>query len=280
MNRNIKATVCIVLFVVTLFAGTVFASYDFVKIIVNGQEIKSGIAPQIVYGTTMVPLKVIVESLGADMKWNEQSHAVIITTKDEISKTVATIPKEGVILSAIERKGMYKDFILEVKGCKRFFNWENVSNATYAPELLLIDINHDKQKELIIILTTGTGTGVHVTEAHVINLETLIETYIDNPKAIILKNVKTKIMENVVEITIGNQKTLINKDDFDAKPENFFSNINFENISSFEVANDELKVNVGAQISIMDFVGEVQISYNYKDNMYQADRIEFVRYKQ
>ena len=57
---------------------------------------------------------------------------------------------------------------------------------------------------------------------------------------------------------------------------NLFSEVAFNNICQFEVVNNELRVKMGAQISPGHFIGEVQISYVLKDNMYQAKKIEFI----
>ncbi len=278
MKKKLLWSVGVTLLVSTLIVGVVSAAANHIKIVVNGQEIKSSIQPLIVDDTVMVPVRAIAENLGANVKWDGQSNSVIIATKDKTPEIVATIPEMEIALSAKENEGMYEDFTLQVKESKRVFDWKNVSNPTYAPELLLNDIDHDGQKELIVILTTGTGTGVHVTEAHIINPETLLETYIDDPVAILLKNLKIKISDNEVEIAISDQKTVMDKEKINIEPENLFSNIAFNSICSFEVINDQLSANMGIQISPAGFIGEIQISYTLKDNMYQASKIEFKKY--
>ena len=104
----------------------------------------------------------------------------------------------------------------------------------------------------------------------------MAEAYIDEPKAILFKNVKSKITDNTVEISVGSKTTTVDIEKMDIAPENLFSSISFQNICKFEVVGDELQVNVGAQISPATFIGEVQITYLLKDNMYQAKSILFV----
>lgn len=275
MKKRVLGLVGAALVVSTLITGAVFAAAEHIKIIVNGQELKFAVQPLIADDKVIAPVRVIAESLGANVMWNEQDSSVTITTKDKMSKAVAAVPDSGITLSAVEEDGMYKDFTLEVKESKRFFDWKNVSNPSYAPKLLLSDVNHDGKQELAVILTTGTGTGVHVTEAHVLNPDTLAEIYIDNPKAIILKNVKTSITDSQVEVTVDGQKTVIDKADLDIEPAHLFSDIGFDSICKFDVVNDELTANIGAQISPAGFIGYVQITYVLKDNMYQAGEIEF-----
>lgn len=278
MKKNFLLFITI-LIILTFISFRGFAeAANYIKIIVNGQEIQSNVQPMIVNDKIMVPIREIAESLNAYVEWDEEAKAVTIMTKDKISKVVANVPNEGIVLSAVEKDGMYEDFTLEINESKRYFDWENVSNPTYAPKLLLNDINDDGEKELIIILTTGYGTGVYYSNAHVINPQTFEETYIDDPRAIILRNVKTKISENKVEINIGDKKTVMDIDRDETDSEYFFSNITFEEYRSFEVIDDELRVTLGAKISPAYFIGEVEISYMFKDNMYQVSKIEFKKY--
>jgi hypothetical protein len=47
-----------------------------IKLIVNGQEIKPDVPPQIINGRTMVPIRWVAEALGADVQWDEQQRIV------------------------------------------------------------------------------------------------------------------------------------------------------------------------------------------------------------
>lgn len=66
-----------------LLTGIAFGAYaqDSIKIIVNGRQITSEVAPFIKEGRTMVPLRVISEALGADVTWDQATGTVTIMTK-------------------------------------------------------------------------------------------------------------------------------------------------------------------------------------------------------
>ncbi|MEQ6356886.1 copper amine oxidase N-terminal domain-containing protein [Lysinibacillus sp. M3] len=49
---------------------------------INGQKIALDVAPQIINGRTLVPLRFISEALGAKVDWNNQTKTVSITTYD------------------------------------------------------------------------------------------------------------------------------------------------------------------------------------------------------
>lgn len=275
MNKKVLGLTSVIIIVCILMTGVVFASPAIIKIIVNGKEVQSKVQPLLVDDTVMVPVRVISESLGANVAWDEEKNSVLINTRDKIYKTVASIPDEGVALTAADIDWTYKDFYLEVNGSKRYFDWKNVVNPSHAPKLLMMDINNDGQKELIIILTTGYGTGVYISEAHVIDPETLIEVYVDNPNIVVLKNVKTNITENEIEISTGDKKTVINKDKLNVEPGYKISAIGFGGICSFDVVENKLIVTMHGQISPACFIGTLTITYEFKDNMYQAANIEF-----
>ena len=111
-----------------------------------------------------------------------------------------------IVLLGKEKGGVLADLSLQVSGNKHSFNWENVINPLFTPQLLLNDINHDGKKELIIILTKSISSGANATETHIVNPKTLREIYLDNSTI-----VKAVIMNSTVEITIGKQKTILGR---------------------------------------------------------------------
>lgn len=122
-----------------------------VKIVVNGQEIDSDVAPQIIKDRTMVPVRWVAEALGADVRWEPQSKTVYIDKPHYISSNSEADSK---LYPFQESNGMYEGFVLEIKGKRQYFDWQNVKNPSFRPQMILKDINHDGGKELIVILTT------------------------------------------------------------------------------------------------------------------------------
>ncbi|MDQ0878866.1 hypothetical protein QFZ77_007525 [Paenibacillus sp. V4I3] len=195
---------------------------------------------------------------------------------------VATLPEAKATLYATEREGYYEKFILQINGTNRSFpDWKNVDNPTYAPRLFFNDINHDGKKELVIVLTKDYGTGVLDTEVHVFQStltntdEVYEEVLVDNPISILLKNVKTRLTAREAEIIIGDKKTLEHIEKFKISPENLFLDVAFGNIVKFSVIDNQLMVSIPGQISPGSFIGAIVITYEYKDKMYQAKKVEY-----
>ena len=75
-----------VLLVLTVLIGTLAVSImaeDGIKVVLNGEELIFDVPPQLINDRTMVPMRKIFESLGADVKWEGESQT-ITATKDDI----------------------------------------------------------------------------------------------------------------------------------------------------------------------------------------------------
>jgi hypothetical protein len=190
---------------------------------------------------------------------------------------VSELSKENVALYAKKRNGMYQDFKIIFKGelYSRPF-WMNVTNPSYAPQIYYEDINSDKKKELIIILTKGHGTGALWEEVYVYRYSNgLINVLVDNPIAIINQNVKTKLTTEKAEVRIGDKIYIVDVTPLEIQPTNLFEEISFGSIIKYEVKNDHLIAKIPCQISPAGFIGQINITYEYREKMYQAKSLEF-----
>lgn len=79
-------------FLVAALATAGFAANS-IKLIVNGQEIKPDVPPQIINGRTMVPLRWVAEALGSDVQWDEGNKIVWVNTPqlDKLQRQVALL---------------------------------------------------------------------------------------------------------------------------------------------------------------------------------------------
>ena len=76
MYRKVGIIISLIIFVFIM--GNAIQAASPVRIIFNGYELKSEVPAQIIDGHTMVPLRVIAETLGAQVEWDADNHAVII----------------------------------------------------------------------------------------------------------------------------------------------------------------------------------------------------------
>lgn len=206
---------------------------------------------------------------------------VPMETKATAEKAVGNLPEANLTLYATEKEGDLTNFKLTVKGETYFFpRWVNSPNITYYPKLYYSDINNDGRKEIVIVLTTDTGTGVIIQEPHVFHVDNngdLLEKLVDNPMAIINKNVKTKLSSSKAIVSIGKEKNKINIKELNIVPSHIFENVAIGSTLRFEVIDNKLVAKVGLTISPAGgSIGEIHITYTFKDNMYQAKQISFI----
>ncbi|MGE7926867.1 hypothetical protein [Lysinibacillus xylanilyticus] len=204
----------------------------------------------------------------------------VAEAKNDEYEIVSKFSNEKITLYAKKIGSLYRDFKLDFIG-ESYIRpyWMNVTNPAYAPQIYYEDINKDAEKELIIILTKGYGTGVLDEEVHVYrHTNGLIDVLVDNPIAIINKNVKTSLTTISAEIRLCDKVYKVDISPLEIQSANLFDDIAFGGTIHYEVQDNQLIVRVSGQISPATFVGEIVIVYEYRDKMYQAKFIEFQTY--
>ena len=94
--RTRKIIIIIAIFALLSFASVAFAD-PVIKLVLNGQELKTDVAPIPADGRVMVPFRVISEALGAKIDWDGKTNSVIIdSTELEARKLQITKLEEAV----------------------------------------------------------------------------------------------------------------------------------------------------------------------------------------
>jgi len=76
--KKIIASCLVAALMITLFAVVSTASSN-ISIVINGKTISTDTPPQMLNGRVLVPVRVISENFGADVKWLPQTNTVSIT---------------------------------------------------------------------------------------------------------------------------------------------------------------------------------------------------------
>lgn len=109
---------------------------------------------------------------------NQDTNAAVDNSSENNKLLVAALKDEDISLYSIgygmESDTGFAQFLLNVKGKSKTFNWINIKNPLYYPKLLYKDINNDNQKELIVLTTIYSG-GELTQEVHVVNIADLSE---------------------------------------------------------------------------------------------------------
>lgn len=99
----------------------------------NGVAIKIASVPKLVKGKTMVPLRVIAESFGADVKWIAESQTIIITEQEKYLRLKDKKVALGYTLETVE-KTFGKSDRIDPSGYD--FNW-HIYNNDYSQFIMI-----------------------------------------------------------------------------------------------------------------------------------------------
>lgn len=75
-----KILIGILIGVFLTMVGVAFGAEKPIKIILDGKEISTDVPPQIINDRTFVPIRVVSESLGINVKWDSANRTVILTS--------------------------------------------------------------------------------------------------------------------------------------------------------------------------------------------------------
>lgn len=81
---------------IALLIPKVFAASNEISVILDGRYLSFDVAPQIIDGRTMVPIRAIFEAMGASVDWNSDTQTAVCT-KDDITVEITLGSKTQVI---------------------------------------------------------------------------------------------------------------------------------------------------------------------------------------
>ncbi|PAB60244.1 hypothetical protein [Anaeromicrobium sediminis] len=205
------------------------------------------------------------------------------TDFDPTPKMIASIPEEKIYLYALqEQDGWYKGMVLSINGVNKFFDWRNITFKSFMPKLHYLDLNNDNKKELVVILIHNKGTGIYVTEVHILNTKNLCEYKVKDALDIIKENVETKIVsKKEVDIKINdiiyNVKIGHIPQEHSAITPSEVSEFYYEDLINYSVRDNTLNVVVGVEVKEqpLAYLGFFIIDYYFKDGEFKANRITF-----
>lgn len=203
-------------------------------------------------------------------------------------KLLVALPDNNIYLyamdwkkSEIEHTGVYKNILLDLNSKKRHFHWTIDTNPAFKPQLILSDINKDGVKELIVIITSASGTGVNIQQIFIFNPYTFSEVFALDPLKVIAQNVNTQITKNNGNVNIkinvkGNIFTTIARESAAGL---WADDVIFGNHINYDVKNNKIIAKIGAQVSVSLYVGKIIIDYAFKNKNMEVTRIVFKKFE-
>ncbi|WP_197139725.1 stalk domain-containing protein [Lysinibacillus sphaericus] len=176
---------------------------------INGQKIALDVAPQIINGRTLVPLRFISEALGAKVDWNNQTKTVSITTYDAAERyyfvNLQTLNLEVIsedrfyqeVDQPNSSKELVSDFVFNsyLDNTRDFYSQHIVRVSNGGTGLATA---HDAYMDLDGTIVNGKASGEYTIELFDIKTGTHKKTYTGTFKDIKYdRNIKTTVQEMI-----------------------------------------------------------------------------------
>ncbi len=185
--RSIKVGLSLVSIIVSLFCSSFIIntyaladedlkSTNEIKVFVDGKELSLDVAPSIISGRTLVPLRAIFESLGAEVKWNSKT------------KTVTGIKNDITVELTISSKDAFiNGRVTSIDVPPLIINGRTLVPTRFVAESLGTDVEWNSKDRLVDITTPK------VIKFPDSNLESVIRSKINKPVGDILNTDVKKI---------------------------------------------------------------------------------------
>ncbi|WP_440114460.1 hypothetical protein [Paenibacillus sp. QZ-Y1] len=173
------------------------------------------------------------------------------------------------------QKDIFSSLDVVINGETKSFNWSNVANPSFYPQISVIDLDADGEDEMVIVLTKATGTGVHDSEVHVLKSD-FTEISVSDPKKYVLSHIKVDLKADKeirkYTLSVDGQKHSFEFSESDTN--DWFEQPTVQNILRFEVKDNQLIAKVPIQISTGHYLGDAIVRYALVNGKWEPSTLE------
>ncbi|WP_458120877.1 hypothetical protein [Paenibacillus sp. Z6-24] len=194
---------------------------------------------------------------------------------------VVASPNNDIKLYPLNKKdGTYNGFILEANGQKKEFDWKSSALIEDKPQVISSDLTNDGNPEAVVLLSQGRGTGLHMEEAHVVDLSNFSEINIEDPEEIISKNVKSEIKNKGkhTEVIVKVKDKSTNLQYSNVSNTMNLKEVGFGAVNYYSVDKGNLIFKTDGTIGAEQYVGKIEVTYAYdkEQNKLEAKTTKFI----
>ncbi|MHA7579009.1 hypothetical protein ACX12E_01315 [Paenibacillus vandeheii] len=209
-----------------------------------------------------------------------QENATTPATSTPNKLLTETLDKKIAIygVQEIEQKDMFSSLNVVINGEAKTFNWNNVTNPSFYPQISVVDLNADGKDEIVIVLTKGTGTGVHDSEVHVLKSD-FTEISVSDPRKFVLSNIKVDLKTDKgirkYTLSVDGQEHLFEFSESDSN--NWFEQPTVQNILRFGLKDNQLIAELPIQISTGNYLGDAIVRFAFVNGKLEPSKIEITK---
>lgn len=248
-------------------------------VVAKDKQLTLDSAVYITNGRVMIPASLLEHLTGADVRWNKEMEAIMVKTHGKRPIAVADNQPDVKLFGLDEKQGVYTGLMLEVEGKRHKFNWKTPLSWKEEPYLTVQDLNQDGKPEIVVLLNQGSGTGIHAQDIHVVNPVDFGEVQVEAMEETLKKWVSTELKheDGLLRVTIDNKVTGGNLTL--RIPDHEFvdqSKIGFGAVVYHQIENNKLVVRWGGTVSFSGFIGDLKVTYGFKNGRYEAESVQFI----
>lgn len=201
-----------------------------------------------------------------------------------------TAPKPNLLLSEtpdkkvaiygneVTQSDIFKTLTIHIDGESKTFDWVNVKNPSFYPQIFLVDLNADGEKEIAVVLTTGLGTGILESEVRVLTHD-FMEIPIGDPREFVMQRLKVDVVtENEVRKYEASYNGRKYSNEFqESDTSEWFEVPTVKNILRFGVQNDKLTADLPVQIGMGVFLGVATVKYEFIDGKLKPSELDITK---
>jgi len=178
---------------------------------------------------------------------------------------VHLVKANDVIISAFKDmdSDVFRGITVQAGQLSKTFDWVNVTNQTYYPVVHIADINRDARNEIIIILTTGYGTGINEQEIHVLDKDDLSELPLENPLQAIHDEVTSEILhkQDQVKVVVEADHDRVEQNYLESDAVLWNEEVSFGDVIGYSVADGVITATVPGSVSPASFAVDAILEY-------------------
>ena len=141
-----KKTVLALIMCVSLILSLTAVAEENVVVIIDGKELVSDVAPQLVNSRTMLPMRAIFEALGAEVNWIGEDELIFATRND----CLITL-KLGEPVMSLQRIGNNENTVIQLDVAPFLYNSRTMVPARAIAEALSAKVEWVDETRTVII---------------------------------------------------------------------------------------------------------------------------------
>lgn len=184
-----------------------------------------------------------------------------------------SIVVKGMVQTGTE---MLSPLIVQMGNESKSYEWETIDFESFYPTIEESDLDGDLKKEVILVLTTGKGTGILESAVHVLRQD-FTEIPVSDPIEAVTKQFKAELkkMNGELEYTITVAGKTYRSLFQEESNTDWFDTPVLGKVLRYWMQDGRLFADLTVQVSPGHYMGDVSVAYSYDNGSMKASEITF-----